>query len=91
MKSYVDNLPKFRLGTTSSFFDKLSTTIAPQGFTENASTNSTVIEGDTYNLNISLDVVGSSITRSQADSIIQPLIESAERLSKKKGGNFNLA
>ena len=46
--------------------------------------------GDVYNFNIELQAIGTKLTSSQADGIIEPIIKSAERYGKKKGIKVNV-
>lgn len=86
LANYLDKLPKFATGTKHSFLDDLNTIKLPIkiedfGKVDNQSS------GETLNFNINLSVVGDSISPSQADKIIEPIIRSAERYSKRKRTN----
>lgn len=83
----MDYLPKFAQGTSQSFldaFNRISLPFDPSKM--NVPTQN--VSGDSYYFNITVNPVGSHLTRQQADSIIEPLLDSAKRLAKKRGINL---
>lgn len=86
LKRFIDRLPKFATGTDKSFLDDLNKFQAPKNMMDNHQ----VTSNNTINLSIDLQVIGSSITRSQADGIIEPLMESAERFSRRTGRELKI-
>ncbi|WP_273478267.1 phage tail tape measure protein [Ignavigranum ruoffiae] len=85
LKRLAKQLPQFAKGTDKSFLDDLKISV-PKDFGKN--TENTEYSNN-VNMEINLQVVGSSLTRTQADSIIEPLIEAGERYSRKRGRRFN--
>ena len=86
LKQIMHSLPKFATGTKNSFLDDYKISV-PKTFDKEVPE---INNSQTINMEINLQVIGSSITRSQADGIIEPLIESAKRYSKRTGTNVNV-
>ncbi|MBS4462844.1 phage tail tape measure protein [Aerococcaceae bacterium zg-B36] len=84
LASFLDKLPHFATGTKQSFLDDLTTIKLPELGKQEVSQS-----GDTLVFNIDLSVIGNSISRAQADKIIEPLIQSAERYSRKSRTKVN--
>ncbi|MBK0347897.1 phage tail tape measure protein [Aerococcaceae bacterium zg-ZJ1578] len=84
LASFLDKLPHFATGTKQSFLDDLTTIKLPELGKQEVNQS-----GDTLVFNIDLSVIGNSISRAQADKIIEPLIQSAERYSRKSRTKVN--
>ena len=82
------NLPKYATGTDKSFLDELTKMRVPKE--NNVMNSQEQSSGDVYNFNIELQAIGTKLTSSQADGIIEPIIKSAERYGKKKGIKVNV-
>lgn len=82
------NLPKYATGTDKSFLDELTKIRVPKE--NNVMNSQEQSSGDVYNFNIELQAIGTKLTSSQADGIIEPIIKSAERYGKKKGIKVNV-
>ena len=87
-KDLLQYLPKFAHGTDQSFLNGQQKMVVPKGFNESSPVDSSV--NNNINLEVHLQVVGSSLSRTQADNIIQPLLEAGERYAKKTNNRFNL-
>lgn len=80
----MDYLPKFAQGTSQSFLDAFNRISLPFDPSK-MNTQPQGASGDTYHFSITVNPVGSALSRHQADSIIEPLLDSAQRLAKKRG------
>lgn len=91
LKPLIDQLPHFATGTRESFLDDLpdiSTIRVPENNYQTTTTST-----NTYNMNVQLHVNGDSLSRQQADNIIEPLVESYKRYTRKNpnvrlGGDY---
>lgn len=89
LQPFLDRLQYYKKGTQTSFLDKIT---VPKNYNQvmtSSTSNQTEIKGDTYQMNITIDLVGNSISRSQSDSLIEQLMGSAKRYAEKKGGQIN--
>ena len=85
LQPFLDRLQYYKKGTQTSFLDKIT---VPKNYNQvmtSSASNQTEIKGDTYQMNITIDLVGNSISRSQSDSLIEQLMGSAKRYAEKKG------
>lgn len=87
LRQYLDRLPRFATGTDKSFLDDFKTINLPSNIANlgGDTTNNSNVEGDTYVFNLDVHVVGDSISRSQADKIVEPIAHALERYGKKTG------
>ena len=86
LSRFVDFLPKYAEGTNRSFLDALSTIKMPDNFQDKR--DSVADGGNTFVFNLSVNPIGSQLSKSQADSIIEPIVDSINRFARKNGQNF---
>ena len=84
LQQFVKRLPHFARGTDSSFLDEFSKINLTQDVAS-LGTETTIQASDTYVFNLDFHVIGDSISRSQADRIAEPILDSLDRLGKKTG------
>lgn len=89
LASFLDRLPHFATGTKQSFLDDLTTINLPVKL-DDFGRREINQSGDSMVFNIDLSVIGNSLSRSQADKIIEPVIQAAERYSRKSRTKVNL-
>lgn len=83
---FVDFLPKYAEGTNRSFLDALSTIKMPDNFQDKR--DSVADSGNTFVVHLTVNPIGSQLSKSQADSIIEPIVNSINRFARKNGQNF---
>lgn len=84
LQQFVKRLPHFARGTDSSFLDEFSKINLTQDVAS-LGAETTIQASDTYVFNLDFHVIGDSISRSQADRIAEPILDSLDRLGKKTG------
>lgn len=81
LSQYLDRLPRYAKGTDLSFLDDLRTIRLPESITNPPKQETS----QAINVSFNLHVVGDSISRSQADKIIEPIANALDRYGKKTG------
>ncbi|WP_028124727.1 phage tail tape measure protein [Eremococcus coleocola] len=85
LQPFVDRLPKYKTGTDKSFLDELRKIKVPEKYLEQTKSETTVTPESAITMNVTVQVVGDSINRYQADKLIEPLVEAGKRYSKRTG------